>query len=170
MFKKLGVDTRRTVLTAATEEALSRGDRRVGTDHLLLAVLREDSSPAAHAVGVSLEAARAASDELDRAALQAVGVDPGSPTSSLPPARVRGMLPLTSGARSVLKHTIEQGRPRTTSRIDSCDFVLALLRRDRPDPAAELLRALGVDASEVRRRVAASRAQASAARSATGIS
>ncbi|QCB49847.1 hypothetical protein E5720_08000 [Rhodococcus sp. PAMC28707] len=47
-------------------EAVRRGDRRIGTDHLLLA-LRQDES-LSRVVGVDNETARAAADRLDRAA------------------------------------------------------------------------------------------------------
>jgi hypothetical protein len=78
MPKRLSVDARKLVLTSATEEARRRGDRRLGTDLLLLGLLHEPDSPAARALGVSLAEARAAVDALDRAALTAVGIEAGS--------------------------------------------------------------------------------------------
>ena len=153
MFRKLSVDARRAVLTAATEEARRRGDRRLGTDHLLLGVLHAE--PAVEALGVTLESARAASQELDRAALVAVGVAAEHLDMAQAAGPTRRLIPLSSGARAVLKRTVELARSRTPSRIESCDFLLALLNRERPDPAGELLHALGVNAVETRHRLAA---------------
>ena len=80
MPKRLSGDVWKLVLTSAAKEARRRGDRRLGTDHLLLGLLHDEDSRAARALGVSLADARAASDALDVAALAAVGIeiqDPG---------------------------------------------------------------------------------------------
>ena len=154
MMTRLSTDARKMVLTSAAEEASRRGDRRLGTDHLLLGLLHDADSSAARALGVSLESARGASDALDRAALAAVGVDVGHLGVAPQSAPARRHRPLTSGARAVMKRTIEEARPAKTGRIDTSHFLLALLSRERPDPAAELLHALGVDVSAVRDRLA----------------
>jgi hypothetical protein len=70
-----------------------------------------------------------------------------------PPVYARRLLPLTSGARAVIKRTVEQTRHAGTARIETRQFLLALLDRDSPDPAAELLSTLGVDRSQVRNRL-----------------
>src|SRR6266536_896922 len=188
---KLADDARKTLLTWATEEARRRGDRRLGTDHLLLVLLHDPDSGPARALGVDLESARAASDALDRAALTAVGIEAGPFGLPATQVSVRRMPPLTSGARSVLKRTIEEARGARetgsaremrgerkergaretrsareqepqgaremrgtrTRRIETQHFLLALLTRERPDPAAELLAALRVDPKEVRARL-----------------
>lgn len=153
MIRRLSADVRKVVLTAATEEARRRGDRRLGTDHLLLGLLHDADSPATRALGVDLAAARAASDALDLAALAAVGVKVAQLGDASQPVRARGHLSLTSGARAVFVHAVEDARRARTPRIDTRHFLLALLDRERPDPAAELLEALGVDPSQVRRRL-----------------
>lgn len=79
MVKRLSVDARRMLLTSAAEEARRRGDRRLGTDHLLLGILHDQDSPAARALGIDLESARVAADALDRAALSTVGIEVGQP-------------------------------------------------------------------------------------------
>ncbi|WP_322899855.1 Clp protease N-terminal domain-containing protein, partial [Actinacidiphila rubida] len=56
------------VIEYAREEAVLRGDRRIGTDHLLLALLHDGDAPPARALRVSLADGRAALEELDRAA------------------------------------------------------------------------------------------------------
>src|ERR1700691_2102578 len=61
----------------ARDEAVRRGDRTIGTEHLVLALLADPASPAARALGCALGSARRALDALDREALAAVGVQPG---------------------------------------------------------------------------------------------
>ena len=153
MPKRLSVDARKLVLTSATGEARRRGDRRLGTDHLLLGLLHDEDSPAAKALGVSLAGARAASDALDRAALAAVGVQVRTLGEGPPASFGRRRPPLTSGARAVFKRAIDEARPSRSGRIDTTCFLLALLSRQRPDPAAELLDALGVDPAAARKRL-----------------
>lgn len=139
-----------TVMKAALDEAWRRGDRRLGTEHLLLGLLHDETQ--ARILGVTLEQARAALDALDRAALAAVGIRtdhayPGAvnPTSSRPPLSVGS---LTSHARAVVSPGAGK-RPRTTEAV-----LESLLDCALPDPAAELLAALGVDPVRVRRRSA----------------
>ena len=153
MPKRLSVDARKLVLASAAEEARRRGDRRLGTDHLLLGLVHEEDSPAAKALGVSLAAARAASDALDRAALAAVGVQVDTLGEGPPASFGRRFPPLTSGARAVFQRAIDEARPAGSGRIEASHFLLALLSRRRPDPAAELMDALGVDPAAVRRRL-----------------
>jgi ATP-dependent Clp protease ATP-binding subunit ClpA len=153
MVKRLSEDARRLVLGAAAEEARRRGDRRLGTDHLLLGLLHDPAGEPARALGVGLESARAADNTLDRVALAAVGVEAAGltlPAGTAPSGRPA----LTSGARAVFKRAIDTARPTKTGRIAARHLLLALLDRERPDPAAELLHALGVDRSVVRARLA----------------
>ena len=156
MVIRLSADARKTVLPSAAQEARRRGDRRLGTDHLLLGLLKDADSPVARALGVDLETARTALDGLDRSALASVGVEVshlGNPSSlgdQAQPAHPRRLLPLTSGARAVIKTTVEQTRHTRTARIETSQFLLALLDRKSPDPAAELLTTLGVHRSQVR--------------------
>jgi ATP-dependent Clp protease ATP-binding subunit ClpA len=154
--RRLTVDARKSVLTAATDEARRRGDRRLGTDHLLLGLLHEEDSAAFRALRVDLATARATSEALDLAALRAVGIKVGSLGNGAPSTLGRRLLPLTSGARAVLKGATDEARPFNSGRIDTGHFLLALLRLERPDPAAELMVALGIDSAAVRRRLAAS--------------
>jgi ATP-dependent Clp protease ATP-binding subunit ClpA len=154
MPKRLSADARKLVMTSATEEARRRGDRRLGTDHLLLGLLHDTESPAAKALGVSLADARAAVDRLDAAALAAVGVQAETLGAGLPAPFGRRLPPLTSGAREVFKRALDAARPASTGRIDTAHFLRALLSLRRPDPAAELLDALGVDRAAVRQRLA----------------
>jgi ATP-dependent Clp protease ATP-binding subunit ClpA len=153
MVTRLSADARKMVLTSAAEEARRRGDRRLGTDHLLLGLMHDADSSVAQALGIDLAAARAAADALDQVALAAVGVNVAHLGDPPQPVYARRLPPLTSGARAVLKRTIDQTRQARTHRIETRHFLLALLARERPDPAAELLAALGVDRSQVRNRL-----------------
>src|SRR5262245_24065403 len=153
MVKRLSDDARRLGLGSAAEEARRRGDRRLGTDHILLGLLHDPSGEPARVLGVDLESARAADEALDRAALAAVGLDAAGITLATD-ATAGGRLPLTSGARAVFKRAIDRARPAKTGRIEARHFLLALLDCERPDPAAELLQSLGVDTSDVRARLA----------------
>jgi ATP-dependent Clp protease ATP-binding subunit ClpA len=153
MITRLSADARKIVLTSAAEEARRRGDRRLGTDHLLLGLLHDRDSSVARALGIELEATRDASDALDRAALAAVGIQVDSVGDRPGPVYARRLLPLTSGARAVIKRAVDETRKAKTQRIEARDFLVALLERERPDPAAELLAALNVDRSQVRNRL-----------------
>ena len=106
MVTRLSTDARKMVLTSAAEEARRRGDRRLGTDHLLLGLLHDPHSRVAQALGVDLDSARAASDALDRAALAAVGVNVAHLGRKCPrPMWVHvGSLVTTSGAREILQN------------------------------------------------------------------
>src|SRR5262245_53869018 len=126
MVRRLSEDARRLVLGAAAEEARRRGDRRIGTGHLLLGLLHDPTGEPARALGVDLESARAADDALDRAALAAVGVDTVGLTLASE-ATAGGRLPLTSSARAVFKRAIDQARPAKTGRIEARHFLPALL-------------------------------------------
>ncbi|OHV36944.1 MULTISPECIES: Clp protease N-terminal domain-containing protein [Pseudofrankia] len=64
----------RGVVGAALAEARLRGDRRIGTEHLLLGVLRHPGTDAARALGVGLAEARGALAMLDGDALAALGI------------------------------------------------------------------------------------------------
>jgi ATP-dependent Clp protease ATP-binding subunit ClpA len=144
------------VVTAALDEARARGDRRMGTEHLLLGLLGDPGSVPARALGVDLPTARAGLDELELAALRAIGLDPG-PTRALaglprrhPPLTVAA---LTSGARSAVRQAVDATTTRTRAAAPR-QLLLALLDRGRPDPVAALLDQLGVDRDAVRARLA----------------
>jgi Clp amino terminal domain, pathogenicity island component len=132
----------------ARDEAVRRGDRTIGTEHLVLALLADPASPAARALGCDLDSARRALDALDHAALAAIGIQPGI-TAGPVQVRATGRLRLTPAAKAILTGI----RDARKSRGAGLGIVLgALLGLPRPDPAAELLAALGVDAQDARER------------------
>ena len=145
----------------ASEEARRRGDRRTGTDHVLLALLEDPSTEAA--LGVSLQQARQALESLDHEALGALGLGTGTDAPPIPMHAVpkkptlrdiimqKDRLRMTPAAKKVLE---EASKPNRRRLYVTTEQVLAqLLALQPPDPAAVLLGALGVDTSEVRRRL-----------------
>lgn len=143
----------------ASEEARRRGDRRAGTDHLLLGLLEEPEIEAV--LGVSLQEARDCLDSLDREALGALGVAEGidAPPVRMHPvpkrptikAVVRDRIRTTPVAKRVLQ---DAGKPmRRGKHITPQQVLLRLLDLKLPDPAATLVSALGVDSAEARRRL-----------------
>ena len=142
----------------ASEEARRRGDRRVGTDHILLALLVNPSVEAE--LGVNLQEARRALDSLDNEALAAVGVRPDSDAPPLAmhavpmKPRIRDVakndrLRMTPAAKKVLEAA---SKPNRRKIYVTAEQVLAqILTLQSPDPAVALLRALRVDVSEVRK-------------------
>jgi hypothetical protein len=144
----------------AGEEARRRGDRRTGTDHLLLALLEYPSIEVV--LGVSLQQARQALESLDQEALGALGLGSDTDAPLLPmravpkKPRIRDVmqkdrLRMTPAAKKVLE---ESSKPNRRGLQITAQQVLAqILTLQPPDPAAVLLGALGVNPSEVRRRL-----------------
>jgi len=149
-----------TIYMRAGEEARRRGDRRTGTDHLLLALLEEPSIEAL--LGVSLQQARQALEALDQEALGALGI--GS-SAHAPPLAMRAVpkrptiraivtkdrLRLTPAAKKVLEEAVRPMRRKT--QVTAAQVLAQILALEPPDPAAVLLAALDVNTSDVLRRL-----------------
>jgi hypothetical protein len=152
----------------AREEARRRGDRRVGTEHLVLGLLHEPDL--AQVLGRDLGAAREALDAMDRDALVAIGIDraldaPPVPTRepaldgrrAVVKAVLKDHLPMTPVAKRALEESGKDGRHRGGSgapwdpspRWSRERVMIALLSLAPPDPAAALLDALDVDRAAV---------------------
>lgn len=143
-------------IKAAMDEARQRGDRRLGTEHLLLGLLRDPAGPPARALGVGVADARAALDALDGAALRAIGIDVGQAPQSRP--RKHPPVPgtaLTTSARAAINQAVKSTKRRDRDAEGPSQLLLALLAQARPDPVAELIDELGVDRTTVRTRLAA---------------
>jgi hypothetical protein len=141
----------------ASEEARRRGDRRTGTDHVLLAVLEDPSVEAV--LGVSLQQAREALDSLDREALGALGLGVGADAPPLPmravpkKPRIRDVAKkdrfrMTPAAKKVLEEAYKPKGHRKLQ-VTGPEVLAQILTLQPPDPAAVLLGALGVNISEV---------------------
>ncbi len=144
----------------ASEEARRRGDRRVGTDHVLLALFEDPSIEVV--LGVSLEHARRTLDSLDRESLTAVGLgfDIDAPplatraVSKKPRFRdvaYKDRLRMTPAAKKVLESASKPNRHRTW--VTAQQVLAQILTLQPPDPAAALLSAAGVKTPEARRRM-----------------
>jgi hypothetical protein len=144
----------------ASEEARRRGDRRVGTDHVLLALLEDPSIE--FVLGVTLPQARQALASLDQEALAALGMGSGADAPPLPmravpkKPRIRDVAQkdrfrMTPAAKNVLEEASKPNRRRL--KVTAPQVLAQLLILPPPDPAAVLLGALGVNTSEVRRRL-----------------
>ncbi len=144
----------------ASEEARRRGDRRTGTDHVLLALLED---PWVEVVlGVSLQQARQALESLDHEALGALGMGSGIDAPAMPMRAVpkkprfrdiatKDSFRLTPAAKKVLEEASKPNRRRLY--VTAQQVLAQILALQPPDPAAALLSALGVNTSEVRSRL-----------------
>jgi hypothetical protein len=142
----------------ASEEARRRGGRRTGTDHLLLALFEDPSIEVA--LGVSLQQARQALESLDHEALGALGLGPRTDAPPLPMRAVpkkprfrdvarKDRLRMTPAAKRVLEEAYKPKGHRKLQ-VTGPEVLAQILTLQPPDPAAVLLGALGVNASEVR--------------------
>ena len=145
----------------ASEEARRRGDRRTGTDHILLALFEDPWIEAV--LGVSLQRARQALASLDQEALGSLGMASGTDAPPLPMRAVpkkprlrdimmqKDRLRMTPAAKKVLEEAVRPNRHKT--QVTAQQVLAQILTLQPPDPAAALLGALGVNTSEVRRRL-----------------
>jgi ATP-dependent Clp protease ATP-binding subunit ClpA len=162
MFERFAQSTK-AALEGARNEAERRGDRRIGSDHLLIALLQDDAT--AQFVGVSADAARAAADELDRSALSAIGLTVGdgtytpatyTPAAYTPAGRGasrKSVTSITRGAKGVIEQSMAHAASVKARVVSSEHMLLALLDKKQPDPAAALLAALPVDHAALRARL-----------------
>jgi hypothetical protein len=148
----------------AREEARRRGDRRIGTELVLVALLNEPLI--AEALGTDAEHARAALEAMDNEALVAIGMDQPPAVPQLPaldpsavPVRptirmvLRKHLRLTPCAKKVLSESSRSMR-RGHSHPGPQHVLVGILELPAPDPAVELLAALGVERGAARARLA----------------
>ena len=140
----------------AGEEARRRGDRRAGTDHLLLALLEDPSVEVT--LGASLQQARQALESLDHQALGALGLGSGTDAPALPmravpkKPRIRDVAKkdrfrMTPAAKKVLGDAYKPKGHRKLQ-VTGPEVLAQILALRPPDPAAVLLDALGVNTSD----------------------
>ena len=131
----------RQVVVLAQEEAETLGDGRVGTEHLLLGLLRSEDdavAPVLAEAGVTLDATRAQARELV-----------GDSTS-------RRRAPFTRAAKRALGNAVHEARALGDNFIGAEHVLLGLLG-DEHAGAVAILRALGADPDALRRAVTARR-------------
>lgn len=130
MFERFTADARRVVVYAH-EECRLLGHRHIGTEHLLLALLRDDGTPvsaALRAAGVSLAGAR-----------ERIARSPGPRKKKL-----HGHVPFTSRARRVLEQSVAEAQRLGQDHIAPAHLLRGLLGV-RHSVALRTLRELGVD-------------------------
>jgi hypothetical protein len=148
----------------AGEEARRRGDRRYGTDHILLALFEDPSIEVV--LGVSLQQARQALDSLDHEALGALGLGSSADAPPMPMRAVpkkprlrdvaqKDRLRMTPAAKKVLEEASKLNRRKL--QVTAPQVLARILTLQPPDPAAVLLGALGVQPSEIQRRLDAAK-------------
>lgn len=130
-------DDLRGVLRAARDVARNRGDRYVGTEHYLLALLSESSSPTAVLLReFGLDRAKC---ELSLAKL-AVTQTPSRPRSDLPYTRgATGLLPVAEQVARELQHEL----------VDAGHLLVALATTDE-GPTRTVLEKFGATADRMR--------------------
>ena len=151
----------RRVLRAAVAEAAARGDQRAGTEHVLLALLQQPLPFDRALLGrlnVPVAALRSALDEMDRAALAAVGVDldvqlgENGPPAGEWPTRTRPA-GITQAVRDLFvaaSRAADRRRGGRGRRISLEQLFLEVTALPPHDTAVRLMRQLGTDPMQVR--------------------
>ena len=141
MFERFS-DRARSVLVLAHVEARLLGHEVVGTEHLLVALLREEAlaAQALEAQGLDLEAARAA--------CTAINPPPTSATASTPLDGRSPSLPFTAGAKRTLELALRQSLKHRHRRIRTEHLLLGLCELSG-EPSARIIADAGSDVSAV---------------------
>jgi ATP-dependent Clp protease ATP-binding subunit ClpC len=126
---------RRAVL-AALEEATARNDSFIGTEHILLAIIREDDGGAVEV----LESLGISADAIRQLLLDIIG--PGNPGTS------PGHIPFTPRAKEVFELASDEAAQHT----GTAHILLGLIREGE-GVAAQVLERLGADLQTVREQV-----------------
>jgi Clp amino terminal domain, pathogenicity island component len=138
MFERF-TDQARRVVVLAQEQARLLNHNYIGTEHLLLGLLREGNGVAAKALGalgISLEAVRAQVEET-------VGQGLGAPT---------GHIPFTPRAKQVLEVSLREALQLGHDSIGTEHILLGIFREGE-GVAAQVLAGLGADHAQVRGQV-----------------
>jgi hypothetical protein len=139
VFERFSESARRVVVLAA-EEARGLGADRIGTEHLLLGVLRVEDDAAAAALGD-------------------IGVDADAVRARVPregePATA-GQIPFTPEAKRTLELALREALAQGDAYIGPVHVLLGLTR-DPSSAAMRILGELGVDETRIRARVGLSR-------------
>jgi ATP-dependent Clp protease ATP-binding subunit ClpC len=138
MFERF-TDRARRVVVLAQEEARTLNHGYIGTEHILLGLLREPQGVAARALealGVSLTAARAEVEQM-------IGRGEGMPD---------GHIPFTPRAKKVLELSLREALTLEHNYIGTEHILLGLIR-EQEGVAAQALSKLGVGESQVRAKV-----------------
>ncbi|MFC2347191.1 MAG: ATP-dependent Clp protease ATP-binding subunit [Scardovia wiggsiae] len=135
MFERF-TDRARRVIVLAQEEARALKHNYIGTEHLLLGLIREGEGVAAKALaakGVELDAARSQIEEM-------IGKGSASPT---------GHIPFTPHARQVVELSLREALQLGHSYIGTEHLLLGLIREGE-GVGTQVLIKMGVDVSDLR--------------------
>jgi ATP-dependent Clp protease ATP-binding subunit ClpA len=138
MFERF-TDRARRVVVLAQEEARLLNHNYVGTEHVLLGLIRESQGVAAKALeslGISLEAVRTQVEEI-------IGQGQMAPT---------GHIPFTPRAKKVLELSLREAKQLGHDYIGTEHILLGLIREGE-GVAAQVLVRLGADQARVRQQV-----------------
>ena len=139
VFERFSESARQVVVLAA-EEARGLGSDRIGTEHLLLGVLRVE-------------------DDAVAAALEDTGVDADAVRARVPregePAAT-GQIPFTPEAKKTLELALREALGQGDAYIGPVHVLLGLTR-DTSSAGMRILAELGADGDRIRARVAVSR-------------
>jgi len=136
VFERFTENARRVVVSASEEARTLRHDY-LGTEHFLLALIRDDQSTA----GRMLNALGIAPATVRRDIEQAV------PAGNV--AETSGHLPFAPAAKQVLELTLREAARLNSPYIGSGHVLLGLVREGH-GPGARVLSALGVDLARAR--------------------
>jgi ATP-dependent Clp protease ATP-binding subunit ClpC len=132
-------ESARRVVVLAQEEARSLGHGRIGTEHLLLGLLRDEEGVAAHVLGSLGVTAAGVRDRASRLAGRGAG-----PTAA--------QLPFTPRAKKVLELALREALSLGSEPIGT-EHVLLGLAREHEGAAAQILAELGADPERLRAQV-----------------
>jgi len=138
MFERF-TDRARRVVVLAQEEARMLDHNYIGTEHILLGLIREGEGVAARALeslGISLEAVR-------QQVVEVIGQGQQAPS---------GHIPFTPRAKRVLELSLRESRQLGHNYIGTEHILLGLLREGE-GVAAQVLVRLGADLNRVRQQV-----------------
>ena len=127
----------RKVFQLANHEAQRLKHDNVGTEHILLGLLKEDSGVATHALKNLLGNPFTIAMEVERLIHPGIGVS------------IANSLPRTPGAERIIQHAIEEAQNLNHNYVGSEHILLGLLR-DQEGVAARVLRKHGLKLDDVR--------------------
>lgn len=138
MFERF-TELARQVVVLAQDESRLLGHDYLGTEHLLLGLLREEEGIAARV----LESFEVDLEEVRAAVLESVGRGETAAT---------GQIPFTPAAKETLELALREALALGHNYIGTEHVLLGLLRADQ-GPATEILRGLGVERDALREHV-----------------
>ena len=139
------------VLKSAKEEALRLGHSYVGSEHLLLGIIREGSGPAYDILSSLAEDMEELQSEIEDMVRSSGG------TMTL------GHLPLTRRAERILRTTFTEAKSFNQEVGDDIDLLLAIAK-ETEGVASEVLMRFGIDYESIKQRVIAFRQAGSVSR------